>query len=88
MKWSKVLYPVSWKSNSDFSKSSVSKGERKLGTDPETGKPVIVRMGRFGAIVQIGETDSNEKPKYASRQRANINQLPLKKHWHFLNFQE
>lgn len=61
-----------------LAKSSVSKGERKLGTDPETGKPVIVRMGRFGAIVQIGETDSNEKPKYASlRKGQNIESITL-----------
>ncbi len=45
--------------------------QRELGNDPETGKPVIARLGRFGAMVQIGETpdpnDENaEKPKYAS----------------------
>ncbi len=61
-----------------LAKSSVSKGERKLGTDSETGKPVIVRMGRFGAIVQIGETESTEKPKYASlRKGQNIESITL-----------
>jgi len=40
--------------------------ERVLGTDPETGKPVIVRIGRFGPLVQIGSPDDEEKPRYAS----------------------
>ncbi|MEP3388639.1 MAG: type I DNA topoisomerase [Reichenbachiella sp.] len=42
---------------------------RELGNDPETGKPIIARMGRFGAMVQMGETSEDEeaeKPKYAS----------------------
>ena len=41
-------------------------GERALGTDPKTGKPVIVRIGRFGPMVQIGEQDDEEKPVFAS----------------------
>lgn len=40
--------------------------ERALGTDPETGKPVIVRIGRFGPLVQIGAPEDEEKPRYAS----------------------
>ncbi|MEZ4800737.1 MAG: type I DNA topoisomerase [Flavobacteriales bacterium] len=40
-------------------------GERELGTDPETGKPVIARIGRFGPIVQIGASDDDDK-KFAS----------------------
>ena len=41
---------------------------RELGIDPESGKPVIARLGKFGPLVQIGETseDSEEKPKFAS----------------------
>jgi len=38
---------------------------RELGTDPRTGKPVTVRMGRFGPFVQIGTKDDEEKPKFA-----------------------
>jgi DNA topoisomerase-1 len=38
---------------------------RELGTDPKTGKPVTVRMGRFGPFVQIGTKDDEEKPKFA-----------------------
>ena len=38
---------------------------RELGKDPATGKPVTVRMGRFGPFVQIGTKDDEEKPKFA-----------------------
>jgi DNA topoisomerase I len=62
----KFYKPFHDKVNKTLAKSAVNKGERKLGTDPETGKPVIVRMGRFGAVVQIGELDGPEKPRYAS----------------------
>lgn len=41
-------------------------GERFLGTDPTTGKPISVRLGRFGAMVQIGSVDDEEKPRFAS----------------------
>ncbi len=40
-------------------------GERDLGTDQTTGKPVIARMGKFGPMVQIGSSDDEEKPRYA-----------------------
>ncbi|MBK1440298.1 type I DNA topoisomerase [Parapedobacter sp. ISTM3] len=40
--------------------------ERELGTDPETGKRVSVRIGRFGPMVQIGSADDEEKPRFAS----------------------
>ena len=45
-----------------------AKGERLLGIDPETGKNVYVRLGRYGAMVQIGEASDEEKPKFASLQ--------------------
>ncbi|MEM7206559.1 MAG: DNA topoisomerase I [Pseudomonadota bacterium] len=38
---------------------------RELGTDPESGKPVSVRIGRYGPFVQIGTRDDEEKPKFA-----------------------
>ncbi|MFM7672730.1 MAG: type I DNA topoisomerase [Bacteroidota bacterium] len=41
------------------------KGERLLGTDPKSGKPVIARMGRYGAMIQIGSADEEEKPRFA-----------------------
>ena len=45
-----------------------AKGERLLGIDPESGKNVYARLGRFGAMVQIGEATDEEKPKFASLQ--------------------
>jgi len=43
-----------------------AKGERELGADPETGKRIVARMGRYGPMVQIGEQqDENEKPRFA-----------------------
>ncbi|MCD0454710.1 type I DNA topoisomerase [Chryseobacterium sp. LC2016-27] len=41
-------------------------GERILGVDPKTGKNVHARIGRFGAMIQIGEQDDEEKPIFAS----------------------
>ncbi len=40
-------------------------GERELGTDPTLGKPVFVKIGRFGPVVQIGSADDEEKPRFA-----------------------
>ncbi len=40
-------------------------GERELGTDPKTGRPVFVKIGRFGPVVQIGTADDSEKPQFA-----------------------
>lgn len=46
-----------------------SKGERILGTDPVSGKPVMVKIGRYGPVVQIGNATEDEKPKFASLQK-------------------
>lgn len=43
-----------------------ARGERELGVDPESGKRISVRIGRFGPFVQIGENEEDEKPRYAS----------------------
>ena len=43
-----------------------AKGERLLGVDPESGKNVYARLGRFGPMVQIGEATDEEKPRFAS----------------------
>jgi DNA topoisomerase-1 len=40
-------------------------GARELGTDPKTGKPVIARLGRFGPMLQLGQSSDEEKPKFA-----------------------
>lgn len=51
-----------------------SKGERILGFDPETGKQVSVKIGRFGPIAQLGETseETGEKPQFSSLRAGQI----------------
>ncbi len=44
-------------------------GEREIGVDPRTGKPVFVKIGRFGPLVQIGSGDDEDKPQFASLQK-------------------
>ena len=44
-------------------------GVRFLGNHPETGEPVSVKMGRFGPVAQIGDTESDKKPRFASLAR-------------------
>lgn len=48
--------------------SKKATGERLLGVDPVSGRNVYARLGRFGPMVQIGEADNEEKPKFASLQ--------------------
>lgn len=71
-KWNKMIeefYNPFHKSIEDtMQHAERASGERVLGIDPETKKEVIVRIGKFGAMVQIGKTDDEEKPKYASLQ--------------------
>jgi DNA topoisomerase-1 len=43
-----------------------AKSQRVLGNDPVTGKPVSVRLGRYGAFAQIGVKDDEDKPRFAS----------------------
>lgn len=40
-------------------------GERELGIDPKTGKPVFVKIGRYGPVVQIGAADDKDKPRFS-----------------------
>jgi DNA topoisomerase-1 len=49
--------------------SARSVGERILGDDPESGKPITAKIGPYGAMVQIGSKDDEDKPKFASLQR-------------------
>lgn len=64
-----------------LAESGLSKGDRYLGDDPETGKPVIVKIGRYGAMAQIGENtskDNTEKPRFASlRKGQNMESITL-----------
>lgn len=49
--------------------SERASGERQLGVDPKSGKNIIARIGRFGPMVQIGSTEDEEKPRFASLQK-------------------
>ena len=44
-------------------------GERVLGTDPKSGRPVSVKIGRFGPVVQVGSASDTEKPRFAQLQK-------------------
>ena len=44
-------------------------GERILGTDPISGKPVSVKIGRYGPIVQIGSAEDEDKPRFAQMKK-------------------
>ena len=47
------------------SRQKFKAGERILGTDPKSGRPVYVKIGRFGPVVQIGSSEDKEKPQFA-----------------------
>ena len=51
------------------SHSKRTSGERLLGTDPATGKNVYAKIGRYGTLIQIGDTNADEKPKFASMKK-------------------
>jgi DNA topoisomerase-1 len=54
------------------------RGERELGADPGSGKPVVARMGRYGPMVQIGLTEDDEKPRFAKlKQNQSIETINL-----------
>jgi DNA topoisomerase-1 len=44
-------------------------GKRQLGTDPQSGKPVFALVGRYGPMIQIGEAEDEEKPRFSSLQK-------------------
>ena len=47
------------------SRQKFKAGERVLGTDPKSGRPVYVKIGRFGPVVQIGSSEDKDKPQFA-----------------------
>ena len=47
------------------SRSAHKAGERELGKDPDSGKPVFVKIGKFGPVIQIGSADDSSKPRFA-----------------------
>ena len=51
------------------SKNDLRAGERTLGIDPKTHRPVSVKIGRFGPVVQMGSSNDDEKPRFAQLKR-------------------
>lgn len=70
LKWNKMIEKFYKKFHATvehaLEHSERATGERLLGTDPKTGKPVYARIGRFGPMIQIGNADDEEKPQFAS----------------------
>ena len=68
--WSKMMKDFDKKfepnvKNVMDARSEHKAGERELGIDPKSGKPVFVKIGRFGPVVQIGTADDSEKPRFS-----------------------
>jgi DNA topoisomerase-1 len=79
--------PFHNKINETIEKTGKFSGERLLGTDPKSGKNVFVKLGRFGPVVQIGETESEEKPKFAGLQKGqSIETITLEEALELFNF--
>ena len=80
--WSKMIddfyKPFSKEVEKTMETAERATGERALGVDPKSGKPIIARIGRFGPMVQIGEQDDEEKPQFASLSKGqNIDSITL-----------
>lgn len=69
LKWNKMIdefyNPFKKDVDNTIEKAERIKGERELGMDPESGKPVVARMGRYGPMVQIGSAEDEDKPRFA-----------------------
>ncbi|MCF8302272.1 MAG: type I DNA topoisomerase [Bacteroidales bacterium] len=81
-KWDEMIkefyHPFHERVEETLEKSERAKGERFLGVDPKTGKNVYVKIGRYGPIAQIGDTESEEKPKFAGlRKNQSIETITL-----------
>ncbi len=72
MKWNKMIddfyLPFKKDVENTIENAERIKGERELGIDPETGRTVVARMGRYGPMIQIGGVEDEEKPKFAKLQ--------------------
>jgi DNA topoisomerase-1 len=82
LRWSKMIDEFYNPFKKDVEKTIETaeriKGERELGIDPVSGKPVIARMGRYGPMVQIGTTEDTEKPRFAKlKQEQSIETISL-----------
>ncbi|MGA1977535.1 MAG: type I DNA topoisomerase [Bacteroidales bacterium] len=70
LKWTSMLHdfygPFHKTIENTLEKKDRKTGTRLLGKQPETGEPVTVRMGRFGPVAQIGNSENGNKPRFAS----------------------
>ena len=66
--------------NTMNSRDTHKAGERQLGLDPKTGRPVFVKIGRFGPVVQVGTAEDKDKPMFA--------QLPKEQSMEAITLQE
>jgi DNA topoisomerase-1 len=73
MKWEKMIstFYGPFRKTVDESLSTRARmtGARQLGTDPVSGLPVLVKMSRFGPVVQLGEASPDQKPRFANLRR-------------------
>jgi DNA topoisomerase-1 len=73
VEWTKMIEefygPFHKRVEDTIENSERASGERILGVDPKTGLNVYARIGRYGPMAQIGESDQEEKPKFASLQK-------------------
>jgi DNA topoisomerase I len=69
LKWNKMIdefyNPFKKEVENTIETAERIKGERELGVDPQSGKKVIARMGRYGPMVQIGDVNDEDKPRFA-----------------------
>ncbi len=82
VQWNKMIdefyKPFKIDVNRTIETADRSSGERDLGIDKQTGRPVIARMGRYGPMVQIGVTEDEEKPRFAKlKQSQSIETITL-----------
>lgn len=69
MKWNSMIddfyLPFKVDVDKTIETAERAKGERELGIEPKSGKRIVARIGRFGAMIQVGEANEEEKPKFA-----------------------
>ena len=73
--WAKMIknfYKPFHKKIEESTKTNNTKNiaERLLGNDPKTGKPVLVKFGKYGPLVQLGENNEEEKPRFTSLKKS------------------
>ncbi|MFT4660753.1 MAG: DNA topoisomerase-1 [Patiriisocius sp.] len=70
LKWNKMIEdfygPFHNQIEHTLEHADKARGERILGKDPKSGKDVVARIGRFGAMIQIGSVEDEDKPRFAS----------------------